>query len=102
MMLASRLLTEGRDVHALNAAGKWLACITQNLAAVVFIVSGEIDYRAVAIVAAAGVLGGWGSVAVSRLVPQYIIRRPVIATGLALSTWYLVGQAVAFLSATTV
>lgn len=90
MMLASLSLTEGRDFHALNAAKNWLACIMQGLAVIVFIVSGAIDYGAVAIVALAGILGGWGSVAVGRLVPQHIIRRFVIATGLALSTWYLV------------
>ncbi|MFT6103821.1 MAG: putative membrane protein YfcA [Paracoccaceae bacterium] len=90
MMLASLSLTEGRDFHALNAAKNWLACIMQGLAVVVFILSGAIDYRAVAIVATASILGGWGSVAVGRLVPQRTIRWFVIATGLALSCWYFV------------
>jgi len=90
MMLASLSLTEGRDFHALNAAKNWLACIMQGLAVVVFIVSGAIDYRAVAIVATASILGGWGSVVVGRLVPQHLIRWFVIATGLALSAWYFI------------
>lgn len=90
MMLASLSLTEGRDFHALNAAKNWLACIMQGLAVIVFIVSGAIDYRAVAIVAMASILGGWGSVAVGRLVPQHLVRRFVIVTGLALSLWYFV------------
>ncbi len=88
MMLASLSLTEGRDFHALNAAKNWLPCIMQGLAVVVFIVSGAIDYRAVAIVATASILGGWGSVVVGRLVPQRMIRWFVIATGLALSGWW--------------
>jgi hypothetical protein len=90
MMLASLSLTEGRDFHALNAAKNWLACIMQGLAVVVFIVSGAIDYHAVAIVATASILGGWGSVVVGRLVPQRLIRWFVIATGLTLSLWYFV------------
>jgi uncharacterized membrane protein YfcA len=90
MTLASLSLTEGRDFHALNAAKNWLACIMQGLAVVVFILSGANDYRAVAIVATASILGGWGSVAVGRLVPQRTIRWFVIATGLALSCWYFV------------
>ncbi len=90
MMLASLSLTEGRDFHALNAAKNWLACIMQGLAVVVFILSGAIDYHAVAIVATASILGGWGSVVVGRLVPQRVIRWFVIATGLGLSTWYFI------------
>lgn len=88
MMLASLSLTEGRDFHALNAAKNWLACIMQGLAVVVFIVFGAVDYRAVIIIAAASILGGWASVTVGRYVPQRVIRSFVIGTGLAMSAWY--------------
>ncbi|WP_340109248.1 sulfite exporter TauE/SafE family protein [Pikeienuella sp. HZG-20] len=90
MMLATLSLTEGRDFHRLNAAKNILACIMQGLAVVVFVVSGTVDWPSVVIVACASIAGGWASVTVGRLIPQAIIRALVIATGLALSAWYLV------------
>ncbi|MBR2655170.1 MAG: sulfite exporter TauE/SafE family protein [Loktanella sp.] len=90
MMLASLSLTEGRDFHALNAAKNWLACIMQGLAVIVFITFGAVDYRAVLIIAAGSILGGWSSVTVGRYVPQITIRWFVIGTGLALSGWYFI------------
>lgn len=91
MMLATLSLTEGRDFHRLNAAKNALACVMQGLAVVVFIVSGAVDWASVAVVAAASIAGGWASVALGRLVPQRAVRGFVIATGLGLSAWYLLG-----------
>ncbi|SFH00476.1 hypothetical protein SAMN04488020_105290 [Palleronia marisminoris] len=90
MMLASLSLTEGREFHRLNAAKNWLASVMQGLAVLVFIISGAIAWRAVLIVAAASIVGGWSSVVVGRLVPQPLVRGFVIATGLGLSAWYFI------------
>ena len=90
MMLASLPLTEGRDYHRVNAAKSLMATIMQGIAVVLFLIVGDIDYAAAAVVAAASITGGWLSIRIGKRIPTIWIRRFVILVGFSLSAWYFV------------
>lgn len=90
MMLASLPLTEGREYHRVNAAKSLMATIMQGIAVILFLIVGDIDYAAAAIVAAASITGGWLSIRIGKTIPTHFIRRFVIVVGFSLSAWYFV------------
>ena len=90
MMLASLPLTEGGEYHRVNAAKSLMATVMQGVAVILFLIAGEIDWSAAAVVAAASITGGYLSIRIGRHLPSHWLRRFVITVGFSLSAWYFV------------
>jgi hypothetical protein len=70
-------------LHRINGLRGVLALLVNSLAVVVFVASGDVVWRAAAILAVTALLGGYAGARLSRRMPVPVLRAAVIALGLA-------------------
>jgi uncharacterized membrane protein YfcA len=73
-----------------NATKNVLAAIANSIAAVVFIVVADVDWRAVALVAVGSVIGGQIGATVGRRLPANVLRAIIVVVGVAALVSFLV------------
>jgi uncharacterized membrane protein YfcA len=73
-----------------NATKNVLAAIANSIAAVVFIVVADVDWRAVALVAVGSVIGGQVGATVGRRLPANVLRAIIVVVGVAALVSFLV------------
>jgi len=89
MLMAALTLVGVEDVNAANALKNALATIATTIAAVIFIVTGTIDWIAGGIVFVGAIVGGWLGARIARWVKPAALRAVVVAAGLLLFWSYL-------------
>jgi uncharacterized membrane protein YfcA len=89
LMLSALAMTGLGDIHRMNAL-KTLFGTLINGAAVAVFVCGKIEWRYVAPMAVASILGGFVGAASARRLDRNLVRSIVVAIGLVLSTYYFV------------
>ncbi|MGY6270954.1 sulfite exporter TauE/SafE family protein [Achromobacter denitrificans] len=85
LLLALFALAGQRDLHAMNQAKNWASAVLTLMAACVYSAGGAIDWPRAMPMMAAGALGGWAGGRLAHLLPMAVVRRGVIATGLAMT-----------------
>jgi uncharacterized membrane protein YfcA len=89
LMLSALAMTGLGDIHRMNAL-KTLFGTLINGAAVAIFVCGNVEWKYVAPMAVASILGGFAGAAGARQLNRTVVRSIVIAIGLILSTYYFV------------
>ncbi|HZR84280.1 MAG TPA: sulfite exporter TauE/SafE family protein [Candidatus Binatia bacterium] len=85
MMLAALGFLGLRDLHRMIGLRSFLGFCINGVASVYFAASGMVDWRAAALMTLGQVAGGYGGAAVARRVPRAVVRRAVVAIGLAMA-----------------
>ncbi len=71
------------DLQRMNALKNVIASIVNGVAAVVFVFFAHVEWPAVALLAASGVVGGQLGAAIGRRVPSAVLRVVIVIAGLA-------------------
>jgi len=71
------------ELNRINGLRGVLAMLVNSLAVVVFVASGEVVWRAAAVLAVAALVGGYAGARLSRRLPVPVLRAAVIALGIA-------------------
>ncbi|MBS1872374.1 MAG: sulfite exporter TauE/SafE family protein [Acidobacteria bacterium] len=85
MMLSSLAILGMTDILQMNALTSLFALCVNGVAAVLFITTHMVDWRYVAPMAIAAVLGGYGAAGVARKIGRVAVRRFVIVVGYSMS-----------------
>lgn len=90
MMLTSLGILGMSDILEMNALTSLFALCINGMAALLFIVTGMVDWRYLLPMAAAALAGGYGAAGVARRVGRTAVRRFVIGVGFAISIYLFV------------
>jgi len=90
LMLSALAMTGLDDIHRMNALKTLFGTAINGIAVVVFVSRGEVEWRYVAPMAVASVVGGFVGAASARRLDRNLVRNVVVAIGLVLSTYYFV------------
>lgn len=85
MMLSALSILGMSDILKMNALTSILALCINGVAATLFIVTHMVQWRYVAIMAVAAVIGGYGAAGLARRVGRTVVRRFVIAVGFTIA-----------------
>lgn len=85
LMLATLGLMGLTDIHQMNGLKNALGFSINGIAAVSFIVSGDVHWQSALVMAAAAILGGYFGANFARRMGRTFVRRAVIAIGLAMA-----------------
>lgn len=85
MMLAILDRLGGVDIHGMNGVKSVLGAAINGVAAVTFVLSGVVDYRVAAIMAAGAVAGGLVGASAARRVKPAVVRWMVVGIGVVLT-----------------
>jgi uncharacterized membrane protein YfcA len=77
------------DIHQMNGLKNWGGICVNFVAAGLFIVSGIVDWPVAITMAAGAVLGGYSTSRLVQRLPQQVVRRAVLAIGVASGLWLL-------------
>jgi hypothetical protein len=77
------------DIHRMNGLKNWGGLCINFVAACLFVVSGIVDWPVALAMAAGATLGGYLASRLAQRVPQALVRRAIIAIGLASGIWLL-------------
>jgi uncharacterized membrane protein YfcA len=83
MMLALYGLALTEQLTRVNALRSMLSIVVSSLAALVFIVHGQVDWAAAGAIALGTALGGWAGATVARRLAPAVVRGVVVAIGTA-------------------
>lgn len=81
------------NIHQMNGLKAYLAACTNVAAALVFALSGTVEWPLAGLMAAGAVLGGLGGAGLARRLGQKPVRRLVVAIGLGFSVFLLIRRA---------
>jgi len=90
LLLASMSLAGERDMQSANAQRNFLVCFINGVAALLFIVTGTVDWTVALIVMAGSIAGGYFGARVARRIPNAWLRLIVTAAGAIFSVYYFV------------
>jgi hypothetical protein len=76
------------DLHEINALKVVSTTFANGMAFLIFVVSGNVEWRFCLPAMAACAIGGYVSARFARIVPQPVLRGLVIAIGFGMSGWY--------------
>ncbi len=88
LMLSALAMMGLADIHRMNALKSLFGTCINGLAAVLFIVKGQVDWPFAIPMAIAAVLGGVGGAVVARRLDRRIVRWTVIIVGFSLAIYY--------------
>src|SRR5262249_13339603 len=74
-------------IHRMNGLKNWLALCMNGVAAVIFAVSGFVDWPVALATGAGAILGGYGASRLAQRVPQQRVRQAVVFIGFASGLW---------------
>jgi len=89
LMLAALGAMGLTNLHQMNGLKNWGALCINAVAALLFAVSGVVDWPVAAAMAMGGIAGGYGGARLAQRVGQARVRRMVVAVGFASSAWLL-------------
>lgn len=90
LLLASMALAGEKDMQSANAQRNFLVCFINGIAALLFIVTGVVNWPAALIVMAGSIGGGYFGARVARRVPDAWLRLVVTGAGTVFSAYYFV------------
>jgi len=90
LLLSAMALAGEHDMQSANAQRNFLVCFINGIAAVVFVVSGVVDWTVALIVMAGAIAGGYIGGRVARKIPSQLLRHIVTAAGIIFSAVYFV------------
>jgi uncharacterized protein len=85
MMLAGLAIIGFTGIHRMIALRNVYAIWINGIAALYFIASGAVEPKAALVLTAGQILGSWGSAAIARRLPATVVRRFVVAVGVAMA-----------------
>ncbi len=85
LMLAALGLMGMDQIHRMNGIKNVGAMCINGVAAITFILGGIVDWRFALLMAAGGILGGYGGASTARLLGPKVVRRLIIAIGISIS-----------------
>jgi uncharacterized membrane protein YfcA len=88
LILAALGLLGLTDFHDMNAFRLILSCAANAIAVAVFALAGAVAWPQASIMLVGSILGGYGGARVSRRIRAAVLRRLVIALGLAMSAYF--------------
>lgn len=77
------------DIHRMNGLKNWGGLCINFVAALLFAVSGIVDWAVAFAMAVGAIAGGYAAAHLAQKVPQIIVRRAIIAVGVAAGVWLL-------------
>ena len=75
------------SLQRLNALRSLLSLVINSFALAVFALFGPVDWRSVAVIAPASLLGGYVGARLARRVPANLLRGLIVAFGLVVAVW---------------
>ena len=79
------------DIHRMNGLKNWGGLCMNFVAAVMFAFSGIVDWAVALAMAVGAIAGGYAAAHLAQRVPQIVVRRAIIAVGLAAGLWLMWG-----------
>ncbi len=92
LMLSALALMGLSDIHIMNGVKNFLATTINAMAALVFIVAGDVDYRLALPMMVAAIIGGFLGARLAQRMNRVIVRRVVVAIGFSLAAYYFYRQ----------
>jgi hypothetical protein len=89
LMLAALGAMGLSNIHRMNGLKNWGGLCINAVAALMFAVSGIVDWPVAGAMAAGGIAGGYGGARLAQRLGQAWVRRAVVAVGFASSAWLL-------------
>jgi uncharacterized membrane protein YfcA len=80
------------DIQEMNALKNLLASLINGISAIVFVVSGCVDWHLAPEMAVASIIGGYMGARVSRRLNRAVVRSVVVGIGFTLASYYFYGQ----------
>jgi hypothetical protein len=77
------------DIHQMNGLKNWGGLCINFMAAVLFVVSGIVDWPVALAMAAGATVGGYLASRLAQRVPQHLVRRTILGIGLTSGLWLL-------------
>lgn len=77
------------DIHRMNGLKNWGGLCMNFVAAAMFALSGIVDWAVALAMAAGAISGGYAAAHLAQRVPQFIVRRAIIAIGVASGLWLM-------------
>jgi hypothetical protein len=92
LMLAALGFMGFTHIHRMNGLKNWLALCMNGVAAVIFAVSGLVNWPVAVATGAGAILGGYAASRVAQRVSQQRVRQAVVMIGFASGLWLLVSK----------
>lgn len=92
LMLSTLSLLNLGNIHHVNGLKTLLAGMINGIAVVVFVVSGNVDWRLACPMLVSASFGGWLGATLARRMNRLLVRRIVITIGIGLTIWYFAKQ----------
>jgi uncharacterized membrane protein YfcA len=77
------------DIHRMNGLKNWGGLCMNFVAAAMFALSGIVDWAVALAMSAGAISGGYAAAHLAQRVPQFIVRRAIIAIGVASGLWLM-------------
>lgn len=77
------------DIHRMNGLKNWGGLCINFVAAVMFAVSGIVDWAVALAMAVGAIAGGYAAAHLAQQVPQVVVRRAIIVVGIASGLWLM-------------
>jgi uncharacterized membrane protein YfcA len=90
ILIATLSLCAGDDLRRLNAAKAVLSLVIATVTVVIFSLRAPVDWRAVALLAPATLVGGYLGARLARRLPENALRASVVVLGVAVGIYLLV------------
>ena len=92
LMLSTLSLLHLGNIHHVNGMKTVLAGLINGIAVVVFVISGNVNWKLAVPMLISASIGGWLGATLARRMDRAVVRRIVIAIGVVLTTWYFSQQ----------
>jgi uncharacterized membrane protein YfcA len=89
LMMAVWGLAGIKDVQELNALKMWSAVWTNGTAAILFALSGLVDWRAALLMTLGSAAGGYGLARLAQHLSQRVVRNTIVVIGLGSAIWLM-------------
>jgi uncharacterized membrane protein YfcA len=89
LMLAALGFMGFTHIHRMNGLKNWFALCINAIAALIFAVSGVVDWPVAIVTAAGAMIGGYLGARLAQRVPQERVRQAVVAIGFGSGIWLL-------------
>ena len=92
LMLSTLSLLHLGNIHHVNGLKTALAGMINGIAVVVFVISGNVNWKLAVPMLLSASFGGWLGATLARKMDRTVVRRLVITIGVLLTSWYFAQQ----------
>jgi uncharacterized membrane protein YfcA len=92
LMLSALAMLGLSDIHRMNAVKTLLASLINGMSALIFIITGNVNWPYALGMAVASSIGGFGGAYVARRIDRRVVRAGVVAIGFGLAGYYFYKQ----------